>query len=114
MIGLVDLNWQKADLILPPPNLEIMKLAEYYKYEENKFCRIIGLEETELTGYEKVYIFSENDNCIEVPTAMRKATNVIYGGSAFTNKKYVPFENELIDFTIAKPNIYSRLLKEKY
>ena len=36
MIGLVDLHWQQAaDLILPPPNLEIMKLAEYYKNEEN-------------------------------------------------------------------------------
>ena len=47
MIGLVDLHWQQAaDLILPPPNLEIMKLAEYYKHEENMYCRIIGLEET--------------------------------------------------------------------
>lgn len=114
MIGLVDLNWQKADLVLPPPNLEIMKLAEYYRHEENQFCRIVGLEETELTGYEKIYIFSENDNCIDVPPAFKQAKNVIYGGSAFTNKKYVPFENELIDFTIPKPNIYSGLLKEKY
>ena len=60
------------------------------------------------------YIFSENDNCIDVPPAFKQAKNVIYGGSAFTNKKYVPFENELIDFTIPKPNIYSGLLKERY
>jgi len=71
MIGLVDLQWQQADLDLPPPNLEIMKLAEYYKHEENIFCRIIGLEETELGGYDKIYVFSENDNYITVPDAFK-------------------------------------------
>lgn len=86
MIGLVDLNFQKAEKSLPPPNLEIMKLAEYYKYEENKYCRLINLDETELTGYEKIYIFSENDNCIDIPEAFRRANNIILGGSAFTNK----------------------------
>ena len=115
MIGLVDLHWQQAaDLVLPPPNLEIMKLAEYYKHEENIYCRIIGLDEVQFTGYDKIYIFSENDNYITVPDAFKQATNVIYGGSAFTNKKYVPFQNELIDYTLPKPNIYGRLLKEKY
>ena len=114
MIGLVDLNLQKAEKSLPPPNLEIMKLAEYYKIEENTFCRIINLDETELSGYEKIYIFSENDNCIDIPEAFRRANNVILGGSAFTNKKYVPFENELIDYTLPRPVIYSNLLKEKY
>ena len=53
MIGLVDLNLQKAEKSLPPPNLEIMKLAEYYKREENKYCRLINLEETDYShiGY---------------------------------------------------------------
>ena len=114
MIGLIDLHWQMAKKSLPPPNLEIMKLAEYYKHEENIFCRIIYLDETELSGYDKVYIFSENDNCINVPEAMRRAPNVIYGGSAFTNRVYIPFENELIDYTIPRAAIYSNLLKEKY
>lgn len=114
MIGLVDLNFQKAEKSLPPPNLEIMKLAEYYKREENKYCRLINLEETEFGGYEKIYVFSENDDCITVPEAIKRAPNVIYGGSAFTNKVYVPFENELIDYTLPRPNIYSNLLKEKY
>lgn len=103
-----------AGKTLPPPNLEIMKLAEYYKREENKFCRIIDLEETELSSYEKIYAFSENDQCINMPDAFLRASNVIYGGSAFTNKKYIPFENELIDYTIPRANIYSRLLKDKY
>lgn len=114
MIGLVDLNFQRAKKALPPPNLEIMKLAEYYKLEENQFCRIISLDETEFGGYDKIYIFSENDQCVDVPEAFRRAQNVIYGGSAFTNKVYIPFQNDLIDFTLPRPNIYTRLLKEKY
>lgn len=48
-----------------------MKLAEYYKHEENMFCRIIGLEETEFGGYDKIYVFSENDNYITVPDAFK-------------------------------------------
>ena len=91
-----------------------MKLAEYYKREENIFCRIIHLDETELSGYERIYIFSEDDGCITVPDAFKRATNTIYGGSAFTNKIYVPFQNELIDYTIPRANIYSSILKEKY
>lgn len=91
-----------------------MKLAEYYKHEENQFCRLIPLEESEFGGYEKVYVFSEIDSYVQVPEALRRANNVVYGGSAFTNKKYVPFENELIDYTLPKPNIYSNFLKSKY
>jgi len=114
MIGLVDLqlqSWQKPTLC--PPNLEIMKLATYYQFEENRFCRLINLDETEFGGYEKIYVFSENKNFITVPEALRRATNVIYGGTAFTNGKYVPFENKLIDYTLARPRIYTNFLKEK-
>jgi hypothetical protein len=115
MIGLVDLqlqSWTKPQLC--PPNLEIMKLATYYQTEENKFCRIINLDETEFGGYEKVYIFSESKDFITVPEAFKRADNVIYGGTAFTNGKYVPFENKLIDYTIAHPRIYAGFLKDKY
>lgn len=91
-----------------------MKLAQYYKAEENKFCRLINLDETELTGYDKIYIFSESKDFITVPDAFKRATNVIYGGTAFTNDKYIPFENTLIDFTLPKTEIYKQLLKEKY
>lgn len=114
MIGLVDLqlqSWDKPQLC--PPNLEIMKLATYYQREENKFCRLINLDETEFGGYEKVYIFSENKNYITVPDALCRAPNVIYGGTAFTNGKYIPFENKLIDYTLARPRIYSQLLRDK-
>ena len=114
MIGLVDLqlqSWPKLQLC--PPNLEIMKLAAYYQGEENKFCRLINLDETEFGGYEKIYVFSESKNYVTVPEAFRRATNVVYGGTAFTNGKYVPFENELIDYTLARTRIYANFLREK-
>ena len=115
MIGLVDLmlqSWQKPTLC--PPNLEIMKLATYYQQEENTFCRLINLDETELGGYETIYVFSESREFVTVPEAFKRAPNVIYGGTAFTNGKYIPFENKLIDYTLAKPRIYANFLKEKY
>jgi hypothetical protein len=42
-----------------------------------------------------------------------RAPNVIYGGTAFTNGMYVPFENKLIDYTLARTRIYYEFLKEK-
>lgn len=114
MIGLVDLqlqSWDKPQLC--PPNLEIMKLANYYQTEENKFCRLINLDETELTNYEKIYIFSESKEYTTVPEAFLRAPNVVYGGTAFTNGIYVPFENKLIDFTLPRTRIYQNFLKDK-
>jgi hypothetical protein len=68
MIGLVDYDFQSAPIIhMHPPNIEIMKLATYYRTEENLFCRIIGLEETELTNYDKIYFFSESEKPIIIP-----------------------------------------------
>lgn len=114
MIGLVDLqlqSWDKPQLC--PPNLEIMKLATYYQQEENKFCRLINLDETELGGYEIVYVFSESENYVTVPEAFKRAPNVVYGGTAFTGRRYVPFENRLIDYTLARPRVYREFLKDK-
>ena len=90
-----------------------MKLATYYQREENKFCRLINLDEQEFGGYEQIYVFSESKDYITVPEALRRATNVIYGGTAFTNGKYIPFENKLIDYTIARPRIYTEFLRQK-
>lgn len=115
MIGLVDYDFcvstNNNALI---PNLEIMKLASYYRSEENTFCRLLSLEEEELNGYDKIYFFSESDTSPQVPEAFLRATNIIYGGTAFTNKKYVPFENSIIDFTIPRTFIYKDALKKKY
>ena len=68
-----------------------MKLATYYTTEENKFCRLINLDETEKKKKKKVYIFSESKDFITVPEAFKRASNIVYGGSAFTNGKYIPF-----------------------
>ena len=62
MIGLVDYDLQTTSLVgLVPPNIEIMKLATYYKNEENTFCRLIDLKEQELSSYDKIYFFSEQE-----------------------------------------------------
>lgn len=115
MIGLVDYDLQTSTSIkLAPPNLEIMKLAAYYKREENTFCRLISLDETELSSYDKIFFFSEQDRIPNIPAQFLRAENVIYGGTAFTNKIYIPFENSLIDFSLPKSNIYKEYLKQKY
>ena len=49
-----------------------------------------------------------------MPDAIKKAPNVIYGGTAFTNGVYIPFENKLIDYTLARTRIYVGFLKDKY
>ena len=68
MIGLVDYDLQTTSLTaLIPPNLEIMKLANYYKTELNTFCRLIDLNENDLSGYEKIYFFSEQEGRITIP-----------------------------------------------
>ena len=93
MIGLVDYDFYSStsttQLI---PNLEIMKLATYYRAEKNLFCRLIDLDETDLTNYDVIYFFSESEKPIEVPGPFKKASNIIFGGTAFT-KQYIPFKD---------------------
>lgn len=114
MIGLIDYDFQStSSKYLHPPNIEIMKLATYYKAEENTFCRIMGLDETELTIYDKIYFFSESEKPITIPNQFKRADNVIFGGTYFTNK-YQPFTNEIIDYTIPRIDIYKNILKERY
>ena len=114
MIGLVDFDWlQSTKTSVLIPNLEIMKLATYYKTEENHFCRLLTLDEQELGGYDKIYFFSEATQTPQVPAPFLRANNVEYGGTAFT-KKYIPFQNEIIDYTIPRPTIYKEFLKQKY
>lgn len=115
MIGLVDYTLQTSTYTnLSPPNLEIMKLAAYYRIEKQQFCRLIDLNETELDAYEKIYFFSEAEVQPQVPPQFLRQTNVIYGGTAFTNGIYQPFQDELIDFTLPRTSIYKEWLKQKY
>lgn len=115
MIGLVDYDLQASTSTrLTQPNLEIMKLATYYRIECNTFCRLIGLNETDLSIYDKIYFFSEQDSMPAIPPQFLRQSNIIYGGTGFTNKKYIPFENKIIDYTLPKVEIYKEYLKDKY
>lgn len=115
IVGLLDYDiLQSTSTSLIIPNLEIMKLATYYKIEENQFCRLLTLEEQELDSYEKIYFFSETGKKLLIPKQFLRANNVIFGGSAFTNGKYLPFENEIIDYTIPRITVYKEFLKQKY
>ena len=115
MIGLLDLNWElSTSTQFLIPNIEIMKLATYYKIEENQFCRLLSLDEPDLNNYDKIYCFNEITRDFILPENYLRTKNIIYGGSAFTNGKYIPFENEIIDFTIPRPAIYKESLKKKY
>ena len=115
MIGLVDYDLQTSTstsrLI---PNLEIMKLANYYQTEQQTFCRLLSLTETDLTTYDKIFFFSELTARPEIPSVYKRLNNVIYGGASFTNGKYIPFTPEIIDFMPPKTAIYKNFLKQKY
>ena len=114
MIGLLDYDWEVStsttQLI---PNLEIMKLAAYYQ-EENKFCQLISLDTKDLTQYEKIYFFSEQDTDKNIPEQFLRANNVVFGGTGFTKGIYQPFEESLIDYMIPRTYIYKNCLKQKY
>ncbi len=45
---------------------------------------------------------------------MRTHPHVIYGGSGFTHNVYVPFSNDIIDYTLPSVAVYQNLLKNKY
>ena len=115
MIGLVDYDLQiTQSQNLTPPNIEIMKLATYYKLEENMFCRLVSLDEQDLTPYSKIFFFSETTREPLIPKQFLQSNNVVYGGTTFTKGKYIPFENSIIDYTIPKTYIYKEYLKQKY
>lgn len=117
MIGLLDYDlYTSTSSSSIVPNIEIMKLANYYKTEKNTFCRLLSLEEdiSELNNYDKIFFFSEITENPKVPSNFLRASNVIYGGTAFTKGLYIPFKEELIDYTIARPIIYKEFLKTKY
>ena len=114
MIGVVDLDLQLSDSTkLHPPNLEIMKVATYYRVEEQQFCRLIDLNETNLDSYDKIYVYSELNSMNEVPQQFLGAPNVQFGGAGLTNGVYIPFENQIIDYTIPRKAVYKEFLKQK-
>ena len=115
MIGLLDLDWNLSTSVTSLlPNLEIMKLASYYKIEQNQFCRLLSFNDTDLNSYDQIYICSELHPNAILPPQFLHQKNIIFSGSAFTKEKYIPFKNELIDFTIPRVAIYKEALKQKY
>lgn len=115
MIGLLDYDLcSSSSMVSIIPNLEIMKLATYYKTEENRFCRLLSLNEEDLSGCEVIYFFSESHAMPTIPENYLRHPNVIYGGTAFTNGIYKPFENSLIDYMLPRPAIYKEYLKTRY
>lgn len=115
MIGLVDYDLQTSNSsTLLVPNLEIMKIATYYRIDERQFCRLVNLDENDFSFYDKLFFFSESEKNVQVPKNFLRCKNLICGGTTFTKGKYLPFENEIIDFTIPRPTIYKEFLKDKY
>lgn len=109
MIGFYDpYLFDSPDGKLNPPNVEIMKLATYYK-EQNIHNRLI-LPGEPVEQYERIYCFSEKP--CDLPDNLKKATNVIYGGSYFTNGEYVPFADSIIDYTVPQIGVYYPFLKQ--
>ena len=114
MIGLLDLDLlQKSSMTHIVPNLEIMKLSSYYRNEKNIFCKLMTLDETDLSIYDKIYCFSEQETLPTVPEAISRAKNVIYGGTGFTTN-YEPFSDVIIDYMFADKQIYKNYLKQRY
>lgn len=109
MIGFYDpYLFESPDGKLNPPNVEIMKLATYYR-EKNMHNRLI-LPGESVDAYEKIYCFSEKP--CNIPNILKSAPNVIYGGTYFTNGKYIPFNDSMIDYTIPKIGVYYQFLKQ--
>lgn len=113
MIGLLDLDLLTNSTLnkLYYPNLEIMKLATYYIQEERQFCRLLSLNEDNLSAYDKIYVCSEITTA--VPTNFKNAKNVIYGGAAFSPEGYKTIDNIIIDYTIPRTFIYKSFLQDK-
>lgn len=115
MIGIIDydLFTKSKGSKLYYPNLEVMKIYSYYKWDKAQFCRLIPPdEEIDTSSYELIYFCSNDIECV-IPQSFR-AQNVIYCGQAFGRGKYLPFKEELIDFTLPKISIYQDFLQKKY
>ncbi|MBO5142227.1 MAG: hypothetical protein J6J11_01055 [Treponema sp.] len=111
MIGLIDLDIYHPQKFLLP-NLEIMKLATYYQKEKKEYVRLIDPLENNLSGYDKIFLRSDNLNN-PIPSHILQYSNIEYGGNAFSKGIYLPFEEEIIDFCLPTTSIYKPFLREK-
>ena len=111
MIGFFDLDLYYSNS-LTLPNLELMKLARYYRVEEKIFSRLIKPDEEDFDGYDKIFVCS--NNAVKLPEKIRETKKFELVGPAFTAGQYVPFENELIEYMSPRKKIYTDYLKSIY
>lgn len=101
-IGLYDQDM--ATYTLVPYNLELMKLATYYK---NRREIVVLSKKFEPYRFEKFFLRKDYDDGNFIPS-MSKEPNLSYGGYAFTDGIYVPMAREI---EICKPDtsIYEKM-----
>lgn len=102
-IGLYDSDF--SDFGIAPFNLEIMKLATYYK----KKREIVGFApDLAPEMYSKMFYRKDYDNGHFDAEALNNP-NIEYGGLAFTNNLYVPMEKS-IELAVPDTSIYSKFI----
>ena len=101
-IGLID-----YDALLYPenffPNIDIMKLSNYYKKERHITSLILNTNNLE--RYTKIFFRKENDDGV-YPSKVLLRENCEYGGEAFSNNLYQSISKE-VDNAAPDLNIYN-------
>lgn len=89
------------------PNLEIMKLSTYYKKNKDYVSLILNMNNTD--RYNKIVLRKEiNDE--NYPSSLLLDKRCEYGGRAFTNGEYIPFDMK-IENSIPDLSIYNLYFK---
>ena len=88
-IGIMDADLSTYCLV--PFNLEVMKLSAYYK----KKGEIVVLSPSFTPDRNTKFIYRKDYNDGDFPPNLTKATNVEYGGLAFSNNIYQPLPIEI-------------------
>lgn len=101
-IGLYDMDMNTYTLV--PFNLEIMKLAAYYK----KKGEIVVLSPTYCPERHTKFIIRKDYNDGNYPPQFATTPNVEYGGNAFTNNTYKPLPLE-IEMMKPDSSIYTKM-----
>lgn len=107
MIGLVDYDLLHDSHCITP-NLEIMKLSQYYKDRNHMVKFLTNARNLDL--FDRVYI--QKDNLAPpYPINSLARDNVTVGGLAYTNNNYIPLKPEIEE---SKPDfsIYKAFLRE--
>lgn len=106
-IGLYD-----ADLMFAPTsfklNLEIMKMASYFKKRGDTVEFLLNLQNTE--KYDIIYIRKDSEKTV-LDNSIFLKKNIEWGGLAFTNGEYIPMEPIDIEYAIPNVSIYSKYFK---